>query len=63
MCYERAGNFLPRVFYFFFESISQIREKEQKLGPIAFQQRGPQLRDDPVSHFSLLNTIPTCEGW
>jgi hypothetical protein len=38
-------------FYFFLEFIPQIREKEQKLGPIAFLQRGPQLRDDPRISF------------
>jgi hypothetical protein len=38
MCHERADNFLPRLFYFFLESIYQIRENEQKLGRMLFSQ-------------------------
>ena len=54
---------LLRLFIFFFwKSISRIREKEQKLGPITFLQRGPQLGDDPVSHFRLVTTRPTLQG-
>jgi hypothetical protein len=58
MCHERADNFLLRLFYFFLESISQIRQNEQKLGPIAFLQRGPQLQDDPVSRLRPLLRDP-----
>jgi hypothetical protein len=54
MCHERADSFLPRpFFYFFLKSVFEIEESEHKLGPIAFLQGGPQLRDDPVSHFRL----------
>jgi hypothetical protein len=38
MCHERADKFLPRSFLFFLESISQIRENEQKLGRMLFSQ-------------------------
>jgi hypothetical protein len=62
MGHEGGDNFFPRRLFYFFESISQIGESEPELGPIAFRQRGTQLRDDPISRFSLLDTIPTLRG-
>jgi hypothetical protein len=38
MFHEGADNFLPRLFNFFLESISQILKKEQKLGRMLFSQ-------------------------
>jgi hypothetical protein len=38
MCHERAGNFFAYAFFIFLESISQIRENEQKLGRMLFSQ-------------------------
>ena len=39
MCHERAGNCFAYAFFIFFsESISQIRENEQKLGRMLFSE-------------------------
>jgi hypothetical protein len=55
-------NFCYAFYFFFWKSISRIREKEQKLGPITLLQRGPPLGNDPVSHFRLVATRPTLRG-
>jgi hypothetical protein len=63
MCHDRPVTFSLCLFYFFFGNlIFKIWESEHKLGLIAFLQRGPQLRDDPVSHFRLLHTIPEVDS-
>jgi len=38
MRHERVDKFFLRFFYFFLESISQIRQSEQKLGRMLFSQ-------------------------
>ena len=49
----RESTFFHRLFFiFFFGSLVQIGEGEHKLGPLALQQRGPQLRNDPVAHLT-----------
>jgi hypothetical protein len=48
----RGSNFFHRLFYFFWGSLVQIEEGQHKLGPLAFQRRGPQLRNDPVAHLN-----------
>src|SRR5258708_20700626 len=54
--------FLPRLFYFFLKSISQIRENEQKLGPYAVFASDLLLRDDPVTHLRPLSPTATLQG-
>jgi hypothetical protein len=56
---ESLHLFYLGCFYFFLRSISQIRESQHELGPIAFLQRGPQLGDDPVAHLRTPSTSPT----
>jgi hypothetical protein len=57
--HERV-KFFHRLFLFFLESLVQIGEGEHKPGPLAFQQRGPQLRDDPIAHLSSSILDPSC---
>ena len=39
MFMRELATFLPKLFYFFLESISQIGESEHRLGPIAFRKQ------------------------
>ena len=48
----RGSNFFHRLFFIFLESLVQIGEGAHKLGPLAYQRRGPQLRNDPVAHLT-----------
>jgi hypothetical protein len=50
--HERVEFFHRLFFIFFLGSLVQIEEGQHKLGPLAFQQRGPQLPNDPVAHLT-----------
>jgi len=50
---ECADKLFPRIFFYFFEILFQIRERAQTLGRIMLLQEAPLLRDDPIAHLGV----------
>ena len=55
--------YFPRIFFYFFEILSQIQGRAQTLGHIVFLQEAPLLRDDPIAHLGPLTAERAHESW